>query len=279
MALTSRIARPLLASIFFVGGLDAVRNPASKSQNARAVTEPLREQVGMAGMDTETMVRINGGIQVAASVLLAIGRARRLACLVLIGSLVPTTYAGHRFWVETDDATRTQQRVDFIKNLGLLGGLILAAADTEGEPSFSWRAKRRVRQIEHAMIPESAHGGSPVVAEKSQAIAAAASKARKRGIRGAHIAGDRARRRVSAAASNPRETLAQAREGIKRVQETVNQSVHESSGSTTQAVRQAAALISETARQIEPLVESKVQSGVEVASEALSELGQHLATR
>jgi uncharacterized membrane protein YphA (DoxX/SURF4 family) len=46
--------------------------------------------------------------------------------MVLIGSLIPTTLAGHRFWQETDEARRSQQRIHFLKNVGLLGGLILA---------------------------------------------------------------------------------------------------------------------------------------------------------
>ncbi len=132
MALTRRMARPLLASIFVVGGLDALRRPTSKSEKARAVTEPLREHApATADVDTETMIRINGGVQLVAGVLLAMNKFRRLACLALMGSLIPTTYAGHRFWEETDDAIRAQQKMHFVKNLGLFGGLILAAVDTE----------------------------------------------------------------------------------------------------------------------------------------------------
>ena len=56
-----------------------------------------------------------------------------------------TTAAGHRFWEETDDTTRAQQQIHFLKNLGLVGGLILAAVDTEGRPSLTWRAKRTAR--------------------------------------------------------------------------------------------------------------------------------------
>jgi putative oxidoreductase len=149
MALTRRLARPLLASIFVVGGLDAFRHPAGKAKKASAVTEPLHENVpAIADLDTETLVRLNGAVQVIAGMLLATGRFRRGASLILMGSLVPTTYAGHRFWEETDEIARAQQQMHFVKNLGLLGGLILAAVDTEGEPSLSWRAKRSVRALD-----------------------------------------------------------------------------------------------------------------------------------
>src|SRR5664279_5190548 len=151
MALSRRIARPLLASIFIAGGLEAVRNPAGKVKKAETVTEPLSEIVDAMPSDPETLVRINGAVQISAGLLLATGKLRRLASLALIGSIIPTTYAGHRFWEETDEVARAQQRIHFLKNLGLLGGLILAALDTEGEPSLSWRAKRRGHQVEAAL--------------------------------------------------------------------------------------------------------------------------------
>ena len=35
---------------------------------------------------------------------------------------------------------RERQKVQFLKNLGLLGGLLLAAVDTEGKPGLAYRA-------------------------------------------------------------------------------------------------------------------------------------------
>ena len=97
------------------------------------------------------MVRFNGMVQVGAGGLLALGKFRRLASWALVASVIPTTYAGHRFWDEVDDEARTQQRVHFLKNLGLLGGLILSATDTEGAPSLGWRARRRAGQVTTAI--------------------------------------------------------------------------------------------------------------------------------
>ena len=59
-----------------------------------------------------------------------------------VGTLVPTTIAGHRFWEETDKQARAQQLTQFLKNVSMLGGLIIAATDTGGKPSLSWRARR-----------------------------------------------------------------------------------------------------------------------------------------
>ena len=70
----------------------------------------------------------------------------------LASSLVPTTLAGHPFWQETDPAVRSAQRVQFLKNASILGGLILAANDTDGKPSVSWRAHRALEHGIHQVV-------------------------------------------------------------------------------------------------------------------------------
>ncbi len=97
--------------------------------------------------DPATLVRINGGAQVLAGLALATGRVPRLSALVLAGSLVPTTYAGHPFWEEKDKATRSAQRIQFFKNVSMMGGLLLAGVDTEGKPGVAWRARRAARDV------------------------------------------------------------------------------------------------------------------------------------
>ncbi|MGH9057861.1 MAG: DoxX family protein [Acidimicrobiales bacterium] len=133
----------MLSSVFVYGGVDAIRNPNGKGSLAEPVAGPIARQVPGLTEDPEKLVVINGAIQVCAGLALATGKFRRLAALALIGSAVPTTTAGHRFWEETDEARRHQQRVQFCKNLGVIGGLLLSLVDTEGKPSMAWRAKRR----------------------------------------------------------------------------------------------------------------------------------------
>ncbi len=140
MPLSHRLARSFIAPMFITGGLDAVRNPNDK---AKAV-EKVAGQLSAFGLpeDTVQLVRLNGAVQLAAGSLLAIGRVPRLASVALAASLVPTTLAGHRFWEETDPAAKADQRMQFLKNLAMLGGLLLAALDTNGAPSLRWRAKK-----------------------------------------------------------------------------------------------------------------------------------------
>jgi uncharacterized membrane protein YphA (DoxX/SURF4 family) len=60
---------------------------------------------------------------------LALGRWPRQAAAVLASVLVPTTIAGHPFWEETTPQSRAAQRTQFLKNLGLCGGLLLVVLD------------------------------------------------------------------------------------------------------------------------------------------------------
>ena len=98
---------------------------------------------------TEQLVRINGGVQLAAGSLLALGRLPRLSALAIAATLVPTTLAGHRFWEAQDKQERAQQRIHFLKNVAILGGLLITAADTAGRPSLAWRGRHAARSARH----------------------------------------------------------------------------------------------------------------------------------
>jgi hypothetical protein len=111
---------------------------------------PVTEKVPYLPKDTEQLVRINAGIQVGAGTLLAMGRLPRLSALALAVSLVPTTLAGHRFW-EAQGPERQQHQRHFLKNVGLCGGLLIAAVDTEGRPSLAWRARHVGASTKHAV--------------------------------------------------------------------------------------------------------------------------------
>ena len=135
----------MLASIFFVGAANALKNaslPAAKAAPVAEKVAPLMKRAGVPMPENpETLVRINAGVQIAAGLALATGRAPRLSAAVLAVSLVPTTAAGHRFWEVEDKAQRRQQLLHFFKNVSVAGGLIIAAGDTDGKPGVAWRAR------------------------------------------------------------------------------------------------------------------------------------------
>jgi putative oxidoreductase len=128
MKLVHRLGRSMLAPMFVSGGLDAFRHPETKAARAEAVTGLVTETLGIPD-DPAALVRFNGGVQVVGGTMLALGVFTRLAALTLAASLVPTTLAGHRFWAETDPAGRATQRIQFLKNAAMFGGLVLVAVD------------------------------------------------------------------------------------------------------------------------------------------------------
>lgn len=147
MSLLRVAGRPMLASMFIAGGLNSVRNPEAVAPLAESVVRPLTERVALLPDRTEQLVRLSGAVQVAGGVLLGIGRFPRLSALALAATLVPTTLAAHRFWEAEDEGERAQQQIHFLKNLSMLGGLLIAADDTGSAPSLLWRGRHAAKDV------------------------------------------------------------------------------------------------------------------------------------
>lgn len=173
MTVTRLLARPMMASMFVVGGVNALKNSEQAAQRAKPVTDRMtataKKLAPTAPIPTDevTLVRINAAAQITAALALATGRAPRLSATVLAASLVPTTAAGHRFWEETDTAVRANSKIHFFKNVSMLGGLLLAAVDTDGKPGLVWRARRASRDVRR----EARHLGSSARREAKLAAA------------------------------------------------------------------------------------------------------------
>ena len=153
--LVRRIARPLLAAPFIYGGISTLRKPQDRVPGAAPVVEKIAETADkqlpvQVPKDVEQWVKVDAAVKVAAGSLFALNKAPRLTALVLSASIVPTTLAGHRFWEHTDPEEQFGQISNFLKNTGLLGGLLLAAVDTEGDPSLAWRARHLAKASRHA---------------------------------------------------------------------------------------------------------------------------------
>lgn len=122
------VGRLLTGSTYALLGLDAFRAPGARVEQAAGTIAAMRKVVPLPA-DDELVVRGNAAAQAVAGTALALGRAPRLAALILLGSLVPTTLAGHAFWKIDDPAARKLQRVQFLKNMAMLGGLLFAVCD------------------------------------------------------------------------------------------------------------------------------------------------------
>ncbi len=155
MSLVKFVARSMLAGIFVVQGARALKNPDPLVERATGVTDqlsPLIHKVAPEAVsvripeDTRSLIRLNGALQVVGGLALASGIGRRFGAGVLATTLIPTTWAGHPFWeIKDDPDLRGQQFVHFLKNVGLFGGLVIAAGDTQGQPGIAWRTKHGIR--------------------------------------------------------------------------------------------------------------------------------------
>ena len=155
MTLLRAVPRTMLASYFVVAGIKAIRDPESLVPAAEPIVDRVvpvvkqysPEQVaGFVPENAVTLVRINGIAQVTGGLALATGKGRRLGALLLAGSLVPSTIAKHPFWKEQDPDERSRERSHFLKNVSLLGGVLLGCARhrRQAEPRMARSADRRV---------------------------------------------------------------------------------------------------------------------------------------
>jgi putative oxidoreductase len=125
-------ARVMLSAIFVSSGVRVLLKPDSRVDAARPVTDrlaPMLEKVNpRIPTDPRTLVRVKAAGDVVAGLALATGRFSRPAAAVLAAGLVPGMLA-----------ERPVRSDALLKNLGLLGGLLLAAVDTEGQPGLRYR--------------------------------------------------------------------------------------------------------------------------------------------
>src|SRR3954452_17767121 len=149
MTLLRAAYRTMLASYFISSGVKAVRNPAPLVPLAQPLAEKIvpvvkryapDEVAGYVPEDPQTLVRLNGALQIVGGLALATGRGRRVGALLLAGSLIPSTIAKYPFWNQTGEE-KAASRTHFAKNVSILGGVLLASRDTEGKPGIAWRAQ------------------------------------------------------------------------------------------------------------------------------------------
>ena len=116
------MARCGLAAIFVRSGLRALRDPGWQVQRVK------QELPALPG--PEIVARTQAAVHVIGGIAFVVGVRKRLAAGALAATLVPITYVGHPFWKVEDPAQRTQQLVHALKNLGMAGGLVLAATES-----------------------------------------------------------------------------------------------------------------------------------------------------
>lgn len=149
--LIRRIARPLLSAVFIGQGIDSLLNPKAAAEAAAPAVgglQSLPDPVGSSvPSNPQTVAQINAAVQVGGGLLLATGRMPRIASAALAFTVLPGNLGAHMFWSETDPQRKAEKRKDFLTDLSLLGGLMIAAADTAGKPSLGWRGRRAAERL------------------------------------------------------------------------------------------------------------------------------------
>ena len=152
-----RLARPMLATVFVIDGVETLRNPQAHVADAaplvdktaplvekgeQAVNEKVSTSVPPVPKDTETLVKALAGVKIGAGALFALGKAPRLSALALTAAHVPSAISRHAFWMESDPAARSRKTTGLATDVALLGALLLASVDTAGQPGLAWRARK-----------------------------------------------------------------------------------------------------------------------------------------
>jgi putative oxidoreductase len=146
-----RLARPLLGLAFLSSGVEALRDIDSRADRARGygVGQPV------------TASRAVAGTQIGAGLLMTLGKFPRLTALILAVTVIPEAATGHAFWAEKGEE-KAEKRSLFARDLGLLGGLLVAAADTGGRESVPHRARRASRNARKSAHKQAKHAGKQV---------------------------------------------------------------------------------------------------------------------
>ncbi|GAB41453.1 hypothetical protein GOSPT_130_00290 [Gordonia sputi NBRC 100414] len=285
----------MLASVFIVSGYDALRHPQKRAEIAEPFVESTvgvlpDEVTSVIPTDPVTLVRVNGGIQLASGVLLATGKFPRFASAVLAGSLAPTTFAGHPFWEESDPVARSMQRTHFLKNLSLMGGLLISAADTEGKPSLAWRGRRKADAALAALplgakasttawdsIREHAQESASTLGEKSSEAAGLLKQdAHKLGERSAEAA-DKFRDRAPVVAENARERSAEFADKVRDRAPVVAENARERSAEIAETARERSAEFADKVRDRAPEIAEAARERSAELAEAARERSAELA--
>jgi uncharacterized membrane protein YphA (DoxX/SURF4 family) len=196
--LVRRIARPLLSAVFIGQGIEALRRPEQAAETARPTVEGLQklpEPVATkVPQDPETLARVTAAVQIGGGLLLASGKLPRLASAALACSVVPGSLGGHLFWTETNPERKVEQRREFLTDLSLIGGLMIASVDTEGKPSLGWRGRRAARRVAEAVsaaVPAETSPDGAVLDTVSELVRHSLHTGAERGRELADLAGER----------------------------------------------------------------------------------------
>ena len=140
------LGRVLLCTIFFTAAV------GNKIPNFQAVAGYMAKE----GVPAP-QVMLAGAIVflIVGSISIVLGYKARIGAFLLLVFLVLATYFFHDFWTFSDPQARQEQMIQFMKNLGLMGAMLIVIANGTGP--LAWTGGRR--GLEESPPGESHPGG------------------------------------------------------------------------------------------------------------------------
>jgi uncharacterized membrane protein YphA (DoxX/SURF4 family) len=277
--LIRKIARPLLSAVFVGQGIETLRNPSVTLEATEATVAALRSLPAPYGdkvpSNPETAARITAAVQVSGGLLLATGKLPRIASAALAFTVIPGSLGGHQFWAESDPERKAEKRTALLTDLSLLGGLIIAAADTAGKPSLGWRGRRAAGRISEAVtsaLPLAGSADSVFDSELAERVAHGLHAGAERGRELAGAAAERSAPVVQAARKRGEELASTAAERSAPVVTKARKRARKRGAQLADAVREHGADLAETARE-------RGSDWAEAARERGAELGERAYER
>ncbi len=265
--LIRRIARPLLSVVFIGQGIDSLRNPKLAAEAAAPAVDGLHSLPDPVGSsipsDPQTFAQINAAVQIGGGLLLATGRMPRVASAALAFTVLPANLGAHMFWTETDPQRKVEKRQAFLADLSLLGGLLIASADTAGKPSLGWRGRRAAERLSERLssaLPGADDSGFDTdLSELGEKIA-----------HGLHVGAERGRELASTAAEL---SAPYAEAALERGRELASTAAERSAPYAEAALERGRELASTAAERSKPLAEKARKRSEKLASEAAEKSG------
>ncbi|MCT1802647.1 DoxX family protein [Kocuria carniphila] len=143
MSIVRRLARPLLATGYVAGGVEAFRNSSAAAEKLDPVLKQVEQVLPQVRPVTANRAQVAQGIaaaQVLAASALALSKLPRLSASVLLGTTAINTYVQYQSSDTSTKEAKSNRRNNVFKNLSLVGAVMIASVDTSGNPSLAWRA-------------------------------------------------------------------------------------------------------------------------------------------
>ncbi|CAM4017567.1 hypothetical protein MYSE111917_05815 [Mycobacterium senriense] len=279
-----RIARPLLSVAFIGQGVNSLLNPKSAAEAAAPAVDGLQALPDAVSSsipsDPETVAQITAAVQIGGGLLLATGKLPRIASAALAVTVLPANLGTHSFWNESDPVAKAQKRQQFLTDLSLLGGLLIASADTAGKPSLGWRGRRAAERLSERVssawpgsddsafdadfseLGDRIAHGLQIGAERGRELASTAAE---RGAPYAEAALERGRELASTAADRSRPLAKKAR---KRGEEWADEAADRAAYLAEKARKRSEELADEAADRAAPLAKKARKRSEKLAKKA-----------